>query len=187
MSYNKNHICPAERAGGLDNRIRRLLQNPKKILKPYIQQGMTVLDVGCGPGFFSLDIAEMVGSTGKVIAADLQDAMLQKVRDKIKETEFENRIQLHKCGVNEIGVKDQVDFVLLFYMVHEIPDKINFFDELGTIVKKNKQVLIVEPPFHVSKDDFNIMINIANDAGFEETPGPGILFSKSVILTKRTI
>jgi ubiquinone/menaquinone biosynthesis C-methylase UbiE len=34
---------------------------------------MTVLEVGCGPGFFTLDIAEMVGESGKIIAADVQD------------------------------------------------------------------------------------------------------------------
>jgi len=55
VSKNNEHICPVERAGGLDNRIRRWLQNPQKILRLYIAEGMTVLDVGCGPGFFSLD------------------------------------------------------------------------------------------------------------------------------------
>ncbi|MCP4372916.1 MAG: SAM-dependent methyltransferase, partial [Deltaproteobacteria bacterium] len=61
MSNRNNRICPVERAGSLDSRIRRWLQNPQKILKPYIKEGMTVLDVGCGPGFFSIDMAQMVG------------------------------------------------------------------------------------------------------------------------------
>jgi ubiquinone/menaquinone biosynthesis C-methylase UbiE len=72
MSIRNNRVCPVKRAGSLDNRIRRWIQNPKKILKPYIEEGMTVLDIGCGPGFFSIDMAQMVGKTGRVIAADLQ-------------------------------------------------------------------------------------------------------------------
>jgi len=53
MSKERNRrICPMELAGGLDNSVRRLLKNPQKILKPYIKEGMTVLDLGCGPGFF---------------------------------------------------------------------------------------------------------------------------------------
>ena len=44
---------------------------------------MTALDVGCGPGFFTLDMARLVGESGQVIAADLQEGMLQIVRDKI--------------------------------------------------------------------------------------------------------
>ena len=54
-------VCPVEKADRLDTRIRRWLQNPQKILKPYIKEGMTVLDFGCGPGFFSVDMAQMVG------------------------------------------------------------------------------------------------------------------------------
>jgi len=62
-------VCPVEIAGGLDNSLRRLFQNPKRILKPYIKDGMTVLDLGCGPGFFSVEIAKMMNGTGSVIAA----------------------------------------------------------------------------------------------------------------------
>jgi len=44
---------------------------------------MIALDVGCGPGYFSLDMARMVGKTGHVIACDLQQGMLQKLKEKI--------------------------------------------------------------------------------------------------------
>jgi len=48
------YVCPAEFAGSLDNSFRRWLHNPQKILKPYIKEGMTVLDLGCGPGVFTV-------------------------------------------------------------------------------------------------------------------------------------
>jgi len=84
MNNEKNtRICPVERAGGLDNSFRRLLQNPRTILKIYISRGMTVLDLGCGPGFFSIEIAKLLNDSGKVIAADLQEGMLEKVIKKI--------------------------------------------------------------------------------------------------------
>lgn len=54
MGDRNNRVCPVERAGILDHRIRRWLQDPQKILRPYIEEGMTVLDIGCGPGFFLL-------------------------------------------------------------------------------------------------------------------------------------
>ena len=182
MSGRSKRVCPVERAGSLDNRIRRWLQNPQKILKPYIEKGMTVLDVGCGPGFFSIDMAQMVGKSGRVIASDLQEGMLQKVREKIKGTELEERVTLHKCEENKIGVSERVDFVLLFYMIHEVPNKEDFFNEIGTILKQNGQVLIVEPPFHVSKLAFEETVNKARDIGFEDIKGPNVLFSKTVIL-----
>lgn len=185
MSGKNKRICPVERAGSLDSKIRRWLQNPYKILNKYIEEGMTVLDLGCGPGFFSIDMALMVGSTGRVIASDLQEGMLQKVKDKIKGTELEQRITLHKSEADKIGVSEHVDFVLLFYMVHEIPNKEAFFNEIGTILKPNGQVLMVEPPFHVSKSAFAETVGKAKSVGFTHAEGPKVLLSKTVILKKK--
>ena len=164
--------------------FRRWLQNPRKILSPYIEEGMTVLDLGCGPGFFSVDIAQMVGKSGRVIASDLQEAMLQKLRDKIQGTELEERITLHRCQKNRIGVSANVDFVLAFYMVHEVPNQEDFFDEIGSILKPNGQVLIVEPAFHVLKTAFEETIKTARSAGFKPAKRPKILLSKTVILKR---
>ena len=50
---------------------------------------MKVLDIGCGPGFFSIELAKMVGKGGKIFSVDLQEVMLQKIRNKIQGTELE--------------------------------------------------------------------------------------------------
>ncbi len=184
MSDRNKRVCPVERAGSLDNRIRRWLQNPQKILRPYIEEGMTVLDVGCGPGLFSIDMAQMVGKSGRVIAADLQEEMLQKVRDKIKGTELEKRITLHKCEEDKIGVSEHVDFVLLFYVVHEVPNVEGLFSEIETILNPGGQVFMVEPPFHVSKKAFENTIKKANDAGLAVVERPKMFLSKAVVLKK---
>ena len=84
MESKRNRVCPVELAGSLDNKIRRWLQDPRKILAPYVKEGMTALDIGCGPGFFSIEMAKMVGRNGKVISADLQEGMLKKLGKKIK-------------------------------------------------------------------------------------------------------
>ncbi|NQU62896.1 MAG: class I SAM-dependent methyltransferase, partial [SAR324 cluster bacterium] len=143
-----------------------------------------VLDIGCGPGFFTIDMAQMVGRSGRVIAADLQDGMLQKVRDKIRGTELKARITLHRCEEDRIGVPEPVDFVLLFYVVHEIPDKRAFFREIATILKPQGQVLIVEPPFHVSVSTFAETVKIAGKVGFRDSEGPKVFLSKTAILKK---
>lgn len=182
MSNERNRVCPVERAGSLDNRIRRWLQNPRKILEPYIKEGMTVLDIGCGPGFFSIDIAQMVGKTGRVIASDLQEGMLQRLRDKIEGTELEHRIVLHKCEERKIGLSENVDFVLAFYMVHEVPNQKEFFREIASLLKSGGKVLIIEPPFHVSKMGFEETIKKAKDAGLMVVKRPRVFLSKTAIL-----
>jgi ubiquinone/menaquinone biosynthesis C-methylase UbiE len=71
-----HHVCPWWLAYTFDNRLRRLIHNPQKILSGYVQEGMTVMDIGCGMGYFTLGLAELVGDAGQVLAVDLQQQML---------------------------------------------------------------------------------------------------------------
>ncbi len=185
MTATHNRVCPVEKAGSLDSRFRRWLQNPRKILKPYINEAMTVLDLGCGPGLFSIEMARMVGESGRVIASDLQAGMLAKLKAKIQGTELEPRITLHRCEEDKIGLSEKVDFVLAFYVVHEIVDQQKLFKELESILRPAGHVLVIEPPFHVSKAAFQKTIRKARGAGFVPDEGPKVLFSKTVILKKR--
>ena len=120
-----NRVCPVGLTWVLDNFFRRWIHNPRKIFNGLVKEGMTVLDVGCGPGVFSVAMADMVGKNGKVIAADLQDGMLEKVKSKLNESN-KAIIKLHKCGEERIGVTEKVDFVLVFYVLHEVPSQEGF-------------------------------------------------------------
>lgn len=184
MNDCKQRVCPVEHAGTLDNKIRKLFQNPEKILQPYIDEGMTVLDVGCGPGFFSVEMAKMVGESGQIIAVDLQEGMLEKLKNKIEGTELESRIKLHKCEDNKVGISVHVDFIFLFYMVHEVFDKTSFFGELYSSLKPSGQTLIVEPPFHVSKTAFKETLQQAKNVGFVICEGPKMLFHQTAVLKR---
>ena len=181
---NQNHICPVERAGALDGSFRKLMHNPQKILKPYIKAGMTVLDVGCGPGFFTVEIAKLLNGEGKVIAADVQKGMLDIIRGKIKGTDLEQRIELHQSDFERIGVVEKVDFVLAFWMIHEIRNQEKFFEELTSILKPNGLMLIIEPKFHVTKTKFGTMMNKLKEIGFFTVESPKVFFSRAVVLTK---
>jgi ubiquinone/menaquinone biosynthesis C-methylase UbiE len=182
MNDKRHRVCPVRLAGGLDNRIRSWLQNPRKILAPHIEAGMTVLDIGCGPGFFSIEMAQLVGEAGRVIASDLQDGMLQKLGNKIRGTELESRITLHKCEADKIGLSEHVDFALAFYMVHEVPDQSAFFKEVAPILKPDGRFLVVEPPFHVSKAGFEETIGKAGDAGFVVVERPKVFLGRAAVL-----
>ena len=176
-----SRVYPVEQAGSLENRLRKLVQNPRTILKLYIRPGITVLDLGCGPGFFSIEIAKMLNGSGKVIAADLQEGMLEKVETKIRGTLLEKKIELHKCEADRIGLKSKVDFILAFYVVHEIKDHKLLFEEMKALLKPDGKICIVEPSFHVSRNTFKDMIRNLMKAGFEVSQAPKILFSRSII------
>ena len=183
MEQERNRVCPVELSGSLDNKLRRWLQNPYKIVAPYVKEGMIVLDVGCGPGFFSIEMAKLVGPGGKVISADLQEGMLRELGNKIRGTELEERIKRVKCDQDKINVSDTVEFILAFYMVHEVPDKNSFFKQLFSVLSKQGQFLLIEPKlFHVSQREFEVTTRVAENNGFRIHPGPRLLLSWSAVL-----
>ncbi|MDP3914011.1 MAG: class I SAM-dependent methyltransferase [Bacteroidota bacterium] len=184
---DNTRVCPVEIAGGLDNWIRRFIQNPEKIVKQYIKPGMVVLDLGCGPGFFTIEIAKILNGQGKVIAADLQEGMLEIIRQKIRKTELEQRIELHKCQDQSVGVTEKVDFILAFYMVHEVQNQDKLFQELKSILKPKGKIFIVEPKFHVPRKSFNNMLERVKNLDFEITERPKSFLNRAVVLMQKTI
>ncbi|MDI6777657.1 MAG: class I SAM-dependent methyltransferase [Patescibacteria group bacterium] len=183
MGENKYRICPVENAGVLDISLRKWIHNPQKILAPFVKTGMTVLDFGAGPGFFTLELARLVGESGKVIAADLQDGMLEKIWAKIKNTDLGKIITLHKVGEDKIGLDEKVDFALVFYVLHELPNQGKFLAELKTILKLGAKALIVEPKFHVSRKAFQNSVELMKKLGFEIIETPKIFMSRAVVIT----
>jgi len=179
---NSNKVCPVELAGALDISLRRLIQNPSKILKPYLNPGDKVLDFGCGPGFFTFDIAGLVGESGFVYAADLQNGMLEIVKNKIIARNMQNRIQVHKCEESSINLHITVDFILAFYMIHELPNQDQTFFEFKKILNPNGKILIIEPNFHVSKNNFNDMLVRLKKIGFKIINRPKLFLNRSVLL-----
>jgi ubiquinone/menaquinone biosynthesis C-methylase UbiE len=157
--------------------------NPKKLLAPLIREGMTVLEVGCGPGFFTIEAARLVGSGGKVIAVDLQQAMLDQIQDVLKDKEFGRRIILHKCSEDQIGVTEPVDLVLAIHVVHELPDRERFFTEMKSILKDDGTLFLMEPSFVVLGKEFKETLEIADKAGFRAEKQKRKLLSRTVVLT----
>ena len=180
------HVCPWWLARTLDNPIRRLIHNPKEILSGYIEPGQTVLDLGCGSGTFTIAMARMVGETGKVIAVDVQDEMLQMVKQKAVKEGLDSRVITHKSEPDRIGISDRVNFALAFYMVHEVPDVKTFLKEIASLLKPNGKLLIVEPLIHVSASSFKNTVDAARSAGLKSISEPGIRFSRSVLLQPDT-
>ena len=96
----------------------------------------------------------------------------------------EKRVTLHQCEKKRIGFSGRVDFVLLFYMVHEVPNVEGLFSEIETILKLRGLVFVVEPSLHVSKKAFKNTVQKANDAGLSVVERPNVFFSKAVVLRK---
>lgn len=179
------HVCSHKMAFMLDNWIRKLFQNPRKIVGEYIKQGDTVIDLGCGPGFFSIEMARLVGSKGKVVAADLQEEMLEHVKRKAAAKNLASRFEYHRCKNDCIGIQldKKADFILAFYMVHETPNPAAFLEEVKPLLNKGGRFLVVEPRMHVNREMYEEMIATAETAGFRVLDAPKKKGGRSALFT----
>lgn len=180
----KQHVCPWWGGYFIDNRFRRLLHNPKKILGDYLEEGMTVLDFGCGMGFFSIGMAKMVGPSGRVISVDLQPQMLRTLQSRAERAGVAERLQTHACEADTIGVHDPVDFILAFWAAHEAPDTRHLFEEFHLCLKPDGKFLLVEPRGHVTQAHFDEMRRIAADVGFDEVEAPEVRLSHATLFER---
>jgi ubiquinone/menaquinone biosynthesis C-methylase UbiE len=184
LNQEKKLICPWQLAPLLDNFLRPIIHNPRKMFAPYVSQGMTVLDIGCGAGFASLGLAELVGEEGLVIAADIQSKMISFVEERAIRAGLYNRIRTHLCESNHIGVQERVDFAVAFFMVHEVPNKWAFLREIFRLLKTGGKFFLTEPKIHVKSSDFKQSVQVAQSIGFKVAEKPRVRFGQTVLLVK---
>ena len=183
-----NRVCPWWLGFLLASPLRRFLYSPEDILKPHVREGMNVLDVGCGMGFFSLPIARMVGKTGRVVCVDLQARMIKGLLRRSKKDGLSDRIDARICQKNSLMLHDiagKIDFALAFAVVHEAPDKERLLSEIGHAMKEAGKLLIAEPKTHVSRATFDKTISIARSVGFEVINDLSIRRSYAMLLGKK--
>jgi len=183
-----HRVCPWWMGYLLAGPIRRLLENPKKMLSGLVEPGMTVLDVGCAMGFFTLPAARMIGPQGRVIAVDLQEKMLNSLRRRARRAGLLERIELRNCSEADLGLgdlADQVDLALAFHVVHEVPDASGFFAQLYPAVKPGGKLLLAEPAGHISLDEYADTEGTARRAGFVSLDQPEFRRSRATLFVKR--
>lgn len=178
-------VCPWWLGPLLASPLRRLLQDPARILAPHVREGMTVLEPGPGMGFFTLEAARRVGTQGRVVAVDLQQRMLDGLRRRAARAGLLPRIELRLATEASLGVEDlagKVDLALAFAMVHELPDPGRFFEEVRRALAPGGLLLLAEPTGHVSGADFEATLALAERAGLRRGPGPAVARSLTALL-----
>ena len=184
------HVCPYWIGYLLASPLRKLFQSPEKLLGPHVKTGMKVLDVGCAMGFFSLPLARLVGPKGKVYCVDVQEKMLQALRKRAIRAGLVERLEPRACLGDSLGLESlgrEIDFALLFAVVHEAPDQAKLFGEISKALKPGARTLIAEPRGHVTGDAFEKTLTIAIQNGFEPFKRPPISRCHTALLVKSAI
>ncbi|MEI7638616.1 MAG: class I SAM-dependent methyltransferase [Syntrophus sp. (in: bacteria)] len=181
-----NHVCPSWLCFTFDNPVRKIFHDPGKIIAPYIKPGDTVVDIGPGKGYFTLTMCQLAGGApggeGKVFAVDIQEQMLNSLQRRAVAAGLAANLTTHLSMPNDFGLAVQADFVLAFWMVHEVTEARQFFTNVKEIMKPEATFLIAEPLFHVTKGRFDKTLRTAQDVGFKIAARPEITFSHAALL-----
>jgi SAM-dependent methyltransferase len=182
-----HQVCPWWLGYLLASPVRRWLQDPREILSPFVAEGMTVLEPGPGMGFFTIDLARLVGERGRVVAVDIEPRMLEGLRRRARKRGVLDRVDARLATHSGLGLHDlggRVDFALAFALVHEIPDQARFFAEVHAALKPGGKVLLAEPRGHVREPEFRASLLVAAGAGLHVEGHPPIRRSRSAVLVK---
>jgi SAM-dependent methyltransferase len=180
-------VCPWWLGYLLANPLRRLMYDPAKILAPYIREGMTVLEPGPGMGFFTLELARLVGPSGRVVAVDIQPRMLAGLKRRAARAGLRERVDPRLAEHDSLGVPDlagKVDFALAFALVHELPAAGRFFTEVAGVLKPGAWLLLVEPAGHVNVAEFEDELQAAAQAGLQLADRPAIRHNRTALLKR---
>jgi SAM-dependent methyltransferase len=181
------HVCPWWLGFLLVSPLRRFWQDPGKILAAFVREGMTVLEPGPGMGFFTLELARLVGPSGRVVALDVQPRMLAGLRRPAAGAGLLERVDVRLVSTNTLGVADldgAVDFTLAFGVAHELPAVEPFFAEIAKASKPGAGLLFAEPVGHVKAPHFEAELQAATRAGFELAGRPSIRRSHTAFLRR---
>lgn len=184
-SPRKGHVCPWWLAYTFDNPLRKLFHRPQKMLAPYLAAGIRAMDVGCGMGYFAIAMAKMVGDQGKVFCVDLQSKMLEITEKRARRADLNGRMAFYRCAPDNLGIAEKVDFILGFWMVHEVDDQKAFFSQLQSNLKAGGKILIAEPKMHVTAGDFQQTLEIALSAGLQICGQPTVRLSHTALFSKK--
>lgn len=178
------HTCPWWLGYTFDNPLRRALHDPARILGGLVREGQTVVDVGCGLGYFSLALAKLVGPSGRVIALDIQAEMLDRARARARRRGVDGVIEFRRCAPDSLGLRHPVDFVLAFWMLHEVRDLAGLLTQVGAALQPSGRFLVVEPKIHVPAARFAKMAAAIERSGFATDAGPPVRLSRSLLCTR---
>jgi SAM-dependent methyltransferase len=95
-----------------------------------------------------------------------------------------DRIEPHQCEPDRLGVDAQVDFAMVFAVLHEVPDQERLLREVRCCLRPGGQLLLAEPPVHVTRWKFAAEVAVAEQIGFRLVERPRMRWSHAAVFAR---
>lgn len=167
--------------------LRPIVQHPQRILRDHVKPRMSVLDAGCGTGYFSLGMARLVGPRGSVVCVDVESDNIDSLKRKARSQGLLERLDPRVCTEDSLGIddwKDRIDFALAFYVVHHARHPNTLMAEVYQALGPGTRFLVVEPKHHASDRECRAIEGMAQQAGFILAGQPRFCRSWAVLLAR---
>lgn len=168
----------------LDSNIRRAMQPPAALIRRSgIQPGMRVLEIGCGSGAYTLEMARAVGATGKVVALDIQPGMLEQLKNKLtrsENTDIRNVEPLLASACQLPFQNGSFDAAFMITVLQEIPDKWRALAEVRRTLRPGGIVAVTEWLFDPDYPLKQTTLRLLKEAGFGNIDSSGNLWTYTV-------
>lgn len=129
----------------LIRRVREQEEGPVKMREQLqVKPGMTVCDMGCGNGYHTLPLAEMVGVKGKVYAVDVQPEMIEMLKQNIERKKLKNIEPITGLYHDPKLPPDSCDMILLVDVYHEFSHPVQMLAAMRAALKKDGLLVLVE-------------------------------------------
>jgi ubiquinone/menaquinone biosynthesis C-methylase UbiE len=185
-SYRRSLPCPTWLGWlvELDNPFTKTNRANVIIQRLDLQSGMSVLDVGCGPGRLTIPVAKQIGPEGDVVAVDIQAGMLPQAEEKARTANLHNIRFIH-AGVGEGKLEpNHFDRALLVTVLGEIPDQEAAMKEIYDALKPGGILSVTEIIFDPHYQRLVTIRGKATAAGFKENNYFGNIFAFTINLEK---
>lgn len=128
----------------MESRLRRWLMPPERTLHGAdLKPGQSVLEVGCGTGFFTIPAAKMIGESGQLIAMDPLSDFVDRVKEKVRDADLKNVEVLRRDALNTELESASIDTVLLFGVLPYPTLPLNkLLPEMHRVLKENGTLAI---------------------------------------------
>jgi ubiquinone/menaquinone biosynthesis C-methylase UbiE len=137
---------PHQQAAWLEHSLRLRYRNPDELLGQLgVFGGMSVADLGCGIGLFTVEIARRVGETGMVQAVDIQAQMIAQAQQRLAAAGLSKQARFHHSGIHTLPLPDNsVDVALMVAVLGELPARVLALDEVRRVLKPGARLAISE-------------------------------------------